>query len=265
MFIINVDGETIANDKNHYAQGWSCLNFSKPIEDNSYRYDKFERTVTSNLVLNKNIRAVPYALYACKKGISAQSTGNIICAPGAMAAELCYKEYISEIEDLFNVEIPTEIEVYFYNGLLTGVFSVLELFLSDLLLCMIFTNQKVYERAFDYMSELEGKRGKKTNYSNKDIALQNYFTEGIVYHKFDKVRSIFKRILQIKIPDTKSIKKLYLHKRNNITHRFVFSNTDRMQMTIIDQQILKEFIRCCNEFVQNLMIEINKEYGFIRE
>lgn len=265
MFLITVKGEVLANDKTHYAQNWVCMSIGNHIDDFSFQYNKNNHAVQNNLILNKSIRAVPYAVYVTEKGIRAQLPGDICAASGAMAAELCYKDNVSEIEDLFNVEIPSEIEVYFYNGLLTGVFSVLELFLSDLLLCVIFTNQEVYERAFDYMSEQEGKRGKKTNYSNKDIAIQNYFTEGIVYHKFDKVRSIFKRILQIKIPDTKSIENLYLHKRNNITHRFAFSNTDRMQMTMIDQQILKEFIRCCNEFVQNIMIEINKVYGSIRE
>lgn len=256
MFLIAVEGEILANNKTHYAQNWVCRSIGNHIDDFSFLYDKNNHTVQSNLILNKSIRAVPYATYVTEKGIRAQLPGDISAAPGAMAAELCYKDNIIEIEELFNEAVPSEIEVYFYNGLLTGVFSVLELFLSDLLLCIIFTNKEVYERAYDYMIE----HGNGANSLDKDIAIQNYFTNGIVYHKFDKVRSIFKRILQIKIPDTKNIKNLYLHKRNNITHRFAFSNTDRMQMTIIDQQILKEFIRCCNELVEGIMIEVNKKY-----
>ncbi len=186
MFIINVTGEIIANDKNHYAQGWSCLDSTKPIKDTSYDYDDLKRTVRSNLILNKTIRAVPYALYVSEKDISAQSTGDIIYAPGAMAAELCYKDNISEIEELFNVKIPSKIELYFYNGLLTGIFSVLELFLSDVLLCLIFTNSKVYGRALDHLK----KKGKLNNL-DQDLAIQKYFTNEIVYHKFDKIKSIF--------------------------------------------------------------------------
>lgn len=254
MFLINVDGEIIANDKNHYAQNWACRSISNFVEDTSYNYDKYQHSVHGNLILDKNIRAVPYAVYATDKGICTKSTGEIFAAPGAMAAELCYKDNISEIESLLNVSIPSEIEIYFYNGLLTGVFSVLELFLSDVLLCLIFTNREVHKRA---LNELQ-KKGKLHN-SDYDFMIQQYFTKDVVYHKFDETRSLFKRILQIKIPDSKNIED-YLPKRNNIAHRFAFSNIDRMRMTVIDLDILHKFISLCNEFVVNIMKEINRVY-----
>lgn len=254
MYLIKVDGEIIANDKNHYAQNWACRSISNFVEDTSYQYDKNQHSVHGNLILDKNIRAVPYAIYATDKGICTKSTGEIFAAPGAMAAELCYNDNISEIESLLNVTIPSEIEIYFYNGLLTGIFSVLELFLSDVLLCLIFTNREVYKRA---LNELQ-KKGKLRN-SDYDFMIQQYFTKDVVYHKFDETQLLFKRILQIKIPDSENIKD-YLPKRNNIAHRFAFSNIDRMRMTVIDLDILHKFIVLCNEFVDKIMKEINRVY-----
>lgn len=259
MFIINVTGEIIAEDKNHYAQNWACRSIGNSIDDCSYHYDRDNHTVQSNLVLNKNIRAVPYAIYVTNKGIQAQPPSDLTAAPGAMAAQACYNDNIAEIEDLFDVTIPPEIEVYFYNGLLTGIFSVLELFLSDVLLCLIFWNQEVYDRALAYMKDKDESKWEKANNSDPDMALQKYFTDGFVYHRFDKVRTIFKKILQIRLPNSKNIQ-FYLHKRNNIAHRFAFSNIDRMQMTVIDMDTLKELISCCNEFVDKIMKEINKKY-----
>ena len=183
MFLINVNGEIVANDKNHYAQSWACRTMGMLVEDRSYYYDKYQHAVQSNLILDKNIRAVPYAVYATDKGIRAQSSGNIVAAPGASAAALCYKDNISEIESLLNVSIPSEIEIYFYNGLLTGVFSVLELFLSDVLLCLIFTNSEVYKRALN-----ELKRKGKLHNSDYDFMIQQYFTKDIVYHKFNETQ-----------------------------------------------------------------------------
>lgn len=92
MFLINVDGEIVANDKNHYAQNWACRNIGKLVEDKSYYYDKYQHAVQSNLILDKNKRAVPYAVYTTDKGICAQSSGEIVAAPGALAAALCYKD-----------------------------------------------------------------------------------------------------------------------------------------------------------------------------
>lgn len=259
MFLITVAGEIIAKDKNHYAQSWACRSIGNSIDNDTYEYDQNNHAVQSNLILNKNIRAVPYAVYATEKGIRAQSPGELFATPGALAAELCYKDNISEIEGILNVKIPSEIEVYFYNGLLTGILSVLELFLSDVLLCLIFTNREVYERTINYMKNEEDKRNKKLIYLDNDLSIQKYFTEGIVYHRFDKTDTIFKNILKIKFPDTKHLQN-YIHKRNNISHRFAFSNIDRMEMTVVDLVLLKDFILCCNEFVENIMKRINKKY-----
>lgn len=252
MFLITVTGEIIAKDKNHYAQGWACRSFGNLVNDNSYRYDPENHIVQSNLILNKSIRAVPYAYYFTDKGIQAQPPSDLFAAPGAMAAELCYKDNISEIESLLSVAISPEIKVYFYNGLLTGIFSVFELFLSDVILCIIFKNDKVYQRALNHLYK-RNKIGKLA----PDLAIQRYFTKDIVYHKFDQIKSIFYEILQVKIPDTKVLRP-FLHKRNNIAHRFAYSNIDRMTITEIDVDILKDFIAHCNDFVDKLMKEINR-------
>lgn len=173
-----------------------------------------------------------------------------------MAAELCYKSNISEIETSINVEVPKKIEIYFYNGLLTGIFSILELFLSDVILCLIFTNQEIYERTVEWL--LTHNKIKRNNIN--DIKIQEYFTEKIVYHRFDCIEKMFKDIIHVQLPDTDYLKNFFLPKRNNISHRFGFSNIDRMRMTVINKETLNELILCCNEFVKKLMNEINNSF-----
>lgn len=259
MFIITVNGEILTNDKTHYAQNWVCKSIGAEISNDSFDYDRITKTVKNDLILKSDVRAVPYAVYLTEKGIRVENNGNgdISCAPGAMAAELCYKDNISEIERLINIEVPKEIEIYFYNGLLTGVFSILELFISDVILCLIFTNQEVYERTLKWLTKPNHEKIKHSPIKDTDI--QKYFTEKIVYHRFDDVEKIFKDIIDLQLPDYKYID-AYKHKRHNITHRFAFSNIDRMRMTTIDSNILKKFILCCNEFVEKLMKEINRVY-----
>ena len=157
MFLITVNGEIIANDKMHYAQNWACKSIGGEINNDYFDYDRPTKTLKNDLILKSDIRAVPYAVYLTEKGIRLENNGNgdIYCVPGAMAAERCYKSNISEIETSLNVEVPKEIEIYFYNGLLTGIFSILELFLTDVILCLIFTNQEVYERAIQEINDDE--------------------------------------------------------------------------------------------------------------
>ena len=257
MFLITVNGEIIANDKMHYAQNWACMSIGGEITNDSFDYDRATKTIKNDLILKSDIRAVPYAVYITEKGIRAENPGDIACAPGAMAAELCYKDNITEIKRLLNIEIPYEIELYLYNGLLAGIFSILELFLSDVILCLIFTNQEVYNRAFDWI--ISDENFKIDANLDKDTNIQEYFTKHIVYHRFKKVKALFSKILKINLPQTDFIK-YYLPKRHNITHRFAFSNIDRMRMTVINKETLNELILCCNEFVKKLMNEINRMY-----
>ena len=258
MFLITVTGEIIAHDKIHYAQNWVCQSIGGKINNDYFDYDRPTKTVKNDLILKSDIRAVPYAVYFTEKGIRAENSGDIVYAPGAMAAELCYKDNILEIERLLNIEVHKEIEPYFYNGLLTGIFSILELFLSDVFLCLIFTNQEVYERTVEWL--ITHKKVKRNNIN--DIKIQEYFTEKIVYHRFDCIEKIFKDIIHIQVPDTEHLKNFFLPKRNNISHRFGFSNIDRMRMTVINKEILNELILCCNKFVEKIMKGIDKVYGY---
>lgn len=96
-YIIEVKGEIVANAQIHYAQNWVCCDVSSSITDDSYSYDKETHTVNSHLLLNENIRAVPYAIYFTEKGIAANSTGDIAAYPGYGAAWEYYKVNIDKI------------------------------------------------------------------------------------------------------------------------------------------------------------------------
>lgn len=253
-YIIEVKGEIIANAQIHYAQGWTCLDMSSPITDCNYSYDERNHTVNSNLLLNENIRAVPYAVYFTTKGISANSTGDISAYPGYGAALEYYKENISKITNLLKLNVPKEMEETWYNGLYTDVFSILELFLSDFILCMIYSNETVYDNAVRFYQTTSN-----SNPSDLERNVHNFFFKGVVYHQFDKVKKIFKKILAIEFPEHKELSK-FLHKRNNIVHRFSLSNKDRMRMTNSTSEDVTRLTDISNSFVDNLIKNVKKVY-----
>lgn len=255
-YIIEVKGEIVANAKVHYAQNWACCDMSSSITNDNYSYDEKTQTVNSDLVLNENRRAVPYAVYFTEKGIAANGTGDIACYPGYGAAWEYYKENIAKILDLLKCDVPNEIKQTFYNGLYTDVFSILELFLSDFLLCMIYSNETVYEKAVTYYKTSE-KPQKEV--ADIEMLVHKFFFKGIVYHRFYKVGKIFATIINIEIPDYKKLKKL-LDKRNNIVHRFSFSNIDRMELVNITLEDITDLIKEANTFVGKLIENVDKVY-----
>lgn len=257
-YIIKVTGAILATSCVHYAQNWVCygMGLGTTCENKSYEYNKDTHSVNSDLTLNETRRAVPYACYCAKKDIAVVGKGGISGAPGYLAALKYFKEHISKISTLLEFQIPDEIEQTVYHGLYTDAFSILELFLSDIILCMIYSNDTIYNKAVQYYKVAKPCKNEVQELERK---VHNFFFNEVVYHKFDKVKDIFTSLIGIKFPDTKDLRNL-LHKRNNIVHRYSFSNIDRMTVVKITQEDVRNLIKVSNTFVNNLIDNINNVY-----
>ena len=248
-YFIEVKGEIVATEGVHYAQNWACQSESLHVSDSSYLYDQETHSIVSNLILTENIRAVPYAIYYTTKGIACFPPGHLYCYPGYGAAFEYYKENISKISNRLCISIPKEIEQTVLRGLFTDVFSTLELFLSDFILCMIYSNETFYNNAVSFY-----KTSKKCKNEVKEIErrVHDFFFNGVVYHKFDKVNDIFLKLIGIELPETTVLRKL-LHKRNNIVHRFSYSNIDRMRIIELAKEDIENLITESNAFVYSII------------
>lgn len=255
-YLIKVEGEIIAKEKNHIAQNWACAGVGQePSKKTEFLFDEETHTVKSDLVLDENIRAIPYAIYYTEKGIRSEHAKALITADsGYGPALLYYNENIEEIKKILQININKEIESSFYRGLFIDVFSILELFLSDVLLCLIYHNNGIYKNALKFFGE---KRNKNIQIINRELErkVHNYFFKEIVYHKFNFVEKMFKEILNIDIPNYTQLSNC-LHKRNNIVHRYSLSGIDRMKVSIINKKDVENLISTTNDFVNKLAISI---------
>ena len=218
-YIKRINGSIIACDKIHYAQDLVC-----------YRKKEFENKEL--LILNDTHRAIPYATYIAEFDIGRfgledipltspmQMINDIECdlvsAPKHHAAYLYFKENIEIIKKQVSdsVNIPENLEQPLYRGLFTDVFSVLELFLSDVILCLIYNcDDKYYEKAIEFFI-----KEKKIENTVNDIEgkVHKFFYDEIVYHRFEKVKDIFKEIFDIDIPDYE--KKIKTNNSKYIVH-----------------------------------------------
>lgn len=260
-YSIEVKGEIFSTGGVQYAQCWACKSKSHYNTNNecySYSYDKDTHTVKSDLILTEKRRAVPYASYFTEKGIAVNldSADKFYFCRGCGAALGYYRDNIRNISSQLKCDIPKEIEQTFFHGLFTDIFSTLELFLSDFILCMIYTNETVYDKAVLYY-----KTSKQTQNEVSEIEkkVHNFFFNGIVYHKFDKVKDIYTQLLDIEFPDTEGLRN-FLHKRNNIVHRFSFSNIDRMEIITITKKTIEDLIKEMNLFVNKLVENVKAKY-----
>lgn len=209
-YIIEVKGDVIAKEGCHYAQNWvamSASEFCDQIGTYEYVYDKDSHSVNGDLILSLKLRAAPYAIYCAAKDVSVAAENcyaDVAAAPGFLPAFLYFDEYIAQIKCDLDIQVPDRIRALYYNGLYVSVFSVLELFLNDMLLCGIFSNESYYNntiRKFCFSESVD------------QFEIENEIREKIsqiVFHQFDKVSKIYMSILGFELPNTKELEKRFI-------------------------------------------------------
>ncbi len=248
-----MQGEILANELVHYAQNWSCKKVCTcdHIIDN-YCFDAPTHSINSNLVLNATRRSIPYALYYTENSIVALEAGDIVAWPGYGAALGCYRDHISEILSQLNVSTKSEDIIQpLYRGLFIEVFSTLELFLSDVILCVIYSDENVFDRAKAFY-KMKKVHNEQLAVLEVEKRMHEFFFKGVVYHKFDVVNKMFKKTIGVGLPCYERLNR-YLHKRNNIAHRYALSSLDRMEVTNITKEDIMNLIDESNAFADQLI------------
>ena len=222
--------------------------------------------VTTNLILDKSKRAVPYAHYIAEGGIcgrnisegglcdlsivsidnhSQPSVSSFSCIQGYYPAFYYFYDNIAEIETKLKYPISDEIADSFYSGLYIDTFSVLELFLSDFVLCGIFSNPVYFDNATSYIDKTTG------NHKIDLGIIRNHFTTCVVFHRLEKVKTIFNSVLKMDFPDFYEIGEC-LYRRNNIVHRYGLANIDRMQVCNAKKDDVYKLLYACQRLVSEL-------------
>lgn len=252
-YYIKVLGEIIATDDiPQYAQGWACGSIGGSPSSPTFAYNRDEHVVLGDLLLSETTRSVPYAFYYTEKGIRGN---HITCLPGEGPAFSYLYESLSSLEQRLLLPVDTIDAETYYNALFVEAFSTLELYLSDLLLCCIFGNEKVYLDAVSFF-----RHKKKACIIPKDQdalinTIHNYFFN-FVYHRFDKVAQVFKGIIDVDFPSYDGLSEL-LRKRNNIVHRCSLDGFSRMVKTTVTKESVGELLKLVSQFAYSLQKSVS--------
>ena len=258
-YTIIVKGNMIARTCMHYVQGLTLFGLKKEDikEEEHYDFDGATLTWKGDLILDEQTRALPYASYLVEGMASFESPGNICIYSTYDAAYNYYKANMKILKDNCSANIDKKIKSQLYKGLLMDVFSILELFLSDLILCLIYTNIDCFNNALNYFLKKKECQSKKNSARTIEQKMHDFFFKGIVYHRFNDVGKMYKEIANIEFPRHNRLQQ-YLFKRNNIAHRYSLSNQDGMRMIIVNHDDITDLInvsdKFANELIQNTKI-----------
>lgn len=257
-FTIRVKGEIVVKSQKHYAQGWICKSTATEIDEDNvkFEYDPNTHTVISDLILDENTHAAPYATYISDKDITCYiGSGTIVSCKGYRAAYYYYRDSIRrKRRQLHEIDkLESEIINSLNKTIYLDLFSIFELFLSDLILCLIYSNKEVYNKAILSVSK------KKNIDGDMATKMHTYYLGKVVYHQLDKVNLIFNQLLGLSLPDYTEFGK-YLDIRNDIAHRCSYSKENRMRITTIKKEEVLGFMNMINHFVEELMNNIKEHF-----
>ena len=250
-YFINVSGSIIAIEGKNYTQSWvagACRD-EVSISHNSGVYDIDLHAITGDLILNKQKRAVPYAMYVASGSVGIDDEAcpgtDLVCSPGFYPAFAYFKEYITEIHTALKCLVRDEIKDLYYNGLYISAFSILELFLCDFLLCGVFSCEKYYEKAMAVLKITDSVDQSEVEKTIKDKVYNT------VFHRFDDIKTLFTRTFDFGFPDYQELKKR-IYRRHNIVHRFSLSNCDRMTVCEASHDDVASLIETIILFVEEM-------------
>ena len=260
MYIVEVKGNIIIRGGSQHSHDKIVLE-GRPLSqakvqmiEDSYsprNFNKKKRIVDGDLILSETCRAIPYAAYIVHGDVAGDERASFFedWVDGGILASFAYwKESIEMLEKKIQIIVPDLCKDSFYNGLYVECFSVLELFLCNIVFSLIYDNDRFYENAVMYWKD------KKItgSYSSEEIEshIHDFFSQ-FVYHRFAKVSSMFKRVFNISIPNYDELAN-NLHRRNNIVHRHSVSNYDGMSATNATKEDVVNLLKCVSRFGEEL-------------
>lgn len=268
MYIIKVNGEIKIISGTHYCQDLSCKSFGGETNNGSYIFNPESHyikgtdtwiTVEGDLILTDKMKAIPYALYYTEKGIVVYNNADSYIGGGYNTSFCYYNDSINYIHSILDKTIDSNaLSEIVYRSLFIDLWSILELLLCDLLLCMMYIYDDVHDLARKYYIR-KITHGNKTEIKNLAKAEREYFFDKIVYHRFGEVGRMYKNILGVDMPNIADVAS-YIHTRHNIVHRHSLSNIDRMQVSTISRDDVNKFLNDIENFVKELKSRVDQKY-----
>lgn len=247
--IVFVEGNIVAYKGWHVAKGFVAL------ATDVYKENAVE-IINGDLNLYKEGQLIPYYIYAARYGVTAVD-GNLgyMHAP-ANVLDL-YKSEIDKIKRISSLPISDDLKPTFNRQLFIGVISALELFITELITCLVLGDEYYYHKFIkntDYKVPL---KDIDLGRSQLDKAIYNVI-HNINTHRIKEIKILLKDVFDVVMPNTTDLGR-FIKIRHDLVHRSGYKTEDRSLHYInVTDDFLKELIKVSEIFVDEMMCAFEK-------
>ena len=245
--IVYVKGNIIAYSGTHIAKDFICL---APKE---YEQDAVE-VIDGDLILYNKDHVKPFYVYAASGGVTAAG-GDLGCHYYPDGVYDSYKKELEQIRELIQLEIPSHLRSAYNRQIYISVIGALELFITEIISSLVMGDEFYYNE-FHYKSN--------SKISLSDVEADDNALDKAIYkvihkinaHDLKYVKNLFKNVFDVKELDTQRLGE-YIKTRHDMVHRNGNSVNDHsLQYIEVTDENIQGLIDVCNQFVQNLMLNL---------
>lgn len=241
----------MAKSGRHLAKEWIAL---APEE---YKKNAVN-VIEGDMYMDDNNQFWSYFSYAARNGISSYNIGGIEIIPSPHNIRDLFDNDIKKIKELLNIHVPEHLDSELNRHLYVGIISDLELFLTEMLSCLVLGNEEYYHSFVEKTECDVCLHVSKEELHNNPLKIYRHIHKNINYHRLKDIGELYASIFDIDFPYYEKLQQMIIT-RHDLAHRGGFTLKEHYIVHVeITKKMVCELIKACEFFIDNLMAALQK-------
>ena len=244
--LVYVNGNIVAKSGRHLAKEWITL------APNEYKCNA-AKVIEGDLYLDEKNQLLSYLRYAASGGVSSLIIGGIETIPSPKNIRELYDDDVKKIEELLQFQVPEHLESDRNRHLYVGIISDLELFLTELLSCLVLGNEHYYNRFIENTDCVDTTKMNKEELYNAPLKIHRYIHKNYNYHRLYDVGIIYTAVFNTDFPKYDRLQKM-IDTRHDLAHRGGYTLKEHQIVHLnVTQDMVYNLIKECDIFINDLI------------
>lgn len=245
--IVYVKGNIIAKSGLHLAKDWIALASELMLNDAI-------EVIDGDYYLDENNQFISYFRYAASGDVSCLGFSQICSIQSPAFVKDMFNEGMRNLEELLDVNVPGRLLQDFYRHMFIGAISSLELFLTEMLCCLILGDERNYRQFInlldnDTIKKLLQIKDVDTNNLPKNIYNSFHHIDSKTMNSF---KQLYEKAFGIRFPQHENLQRK-INRRHNFAHRRGYIlNKHQLLLDTISKDEVKDLMKESDRFVSEL-------------
>lgn len=244
--LVYVNGNIVAKSGRHLAKEWIAL------APDVYK-ENAVKIIEGDMYLDDKNQFWSFFSYAAKNGITSYDNGGIEVIPSPNNIKELFDNDIKKIKELLDIHVPEHLKSDQNRHLYIGIISDFELFLTELLSCLVLGNEQYFNLFIEKTDCALSLNLSKEELHNAPLKIYRYIHKNINYHRLNDIGEMFTTVFNIDFPNYDRLQQM-ISTRHDLAHRGGYTLKEHYIVHVnISKEMVCKLIKECGLFIDSLM------------